>query len=172
MGRILIIKNVNFSNQAVDNVTPRPISVIDISGEIERTTTGYQFLHSPAGGYRNSIQHSSALSSSKAAVLDVEEYVGSTMIITWRTENKINEGDNVVYKRCFASSISTPISEVEISGTGKIDNYATVVQYINGTKASSEEFSYITESLAIPDGAKYLVFAENINYPTTVKVFV
>ena len=70
----------------------------------------------------------------------------------------------VAYWMALASAIT--ISPELVAETKSVNNWATVVEYIDGTLNKGDTSNVpIVDTIFIPSGAKYLIFSDEIKQP-------
>lgn len=162
MGKILIIKNSDFSSVSVEKVTFGPEEIWDdLTQNVIYSDKKSQFLHYPMDkGFINCYQIRDYLTSNMF-IVDISSYEGGKLKFTHRTLEKSTNYDPPAYWACFASDVIT----TDLTSTkDSINNFATVVSYIEGTLNTDDEITSITEILQIPLGTKYLVSLYNSTY--------
>lgn len=154
MGKKLIIKGADFSENALDNTG----SITDITSQLVSSDIHRQYIHMPSANQLDQFQYSAdALATSVISTLDVSGMRGKTIIANiYGITN-----DSSAYQMCFASSVNVAIPW---NGTTLENNAVTSVERITGKGTGG----YGTYTLVVPQSANYLVFKNRTNYPATI----
>lgn len=162
MGKILIIKNSDFSSVAVEQVTFGPEEIWDnLTQNVIYSDKISQFLHYST--FINAYQIlDTGYNDSYIFIVDISSYKGGQLRFTHKPNPKSENYDESAYWSCFASDvITTDLASI----TETTNNFATVASYIDGTLNKDETTTQsITEILQIPLKTKYLVSFYNERY--------
>ena len=156
MGKSLIIKDTDFSAVSLGKVVY--IEWDDLSSSIVYGKERTQFLHFPQSKYVNQLQFSPDLTT-RIVLVDISRYEGGLVKFTHNSYKKSSILG--AYWMAFASAITISL-ELAVDS---VNNWATVVEYIDGTLNNGEKSEPITETITIPSGAKYLIFSDKIEQP-------
>lgn len=159
MGTLLVIKNADFSTNAVEVVTPptppgpTPAPVV-LSGKLSGTYVFYLAYQGATNIQEQNPNGPSAaiLANTKLIVYDVQQYVGKTVRIT--SANYVLSG--ALYD-CFASSLGNlTINDIEnLSGKNpEVFHAITAIESFNVSTTTTGAVTTIEKT--IPTGAKYL----------------
>lgn len=149
MGKNLVIKNADFSANAVEVITPTPVDPITT-----KLSGNFVFFmdYNNAKQIQQKTPSSSTVANTKLLVADVQEFVGRTVRIT--SANYVVSG---AYYDCFASDLGT-LSFNNIpnltSANPEVKTNITVIESFNVTTTTTGAVSTVTK--VIPTGAKYL----------------
>ena len=105
MGKSLIIKNADFSANALGN-----IGMTDITSECEFSGVGRNYLHYPHGNSLEQFGYSTSIyPTTRIASLDVTQYRGRTIILKIWGINKSSDFEGGAWWIAFASSASVSL---------------------------------------------------------------
>lgn len=159
MGKSLIIKNADFSANALGN-----IGMTDISSECEFSGVGRTYLHYPNTNNLDQFGYSaSTMQTTRIGSLDVTQYRGRTIILNIWGLNKSSDFKGGAWWIAFASSASVSLPW---NGTSSVNNAITAVEHISGLGTGM----YNTLTLQVPQTASYLIFRDRTDYPSTVYI--
>lgn len=158
MGKCLIIKGADFSQNAVANLN----SVTDITSQVVSSQTHRQYLHTPGSGFNDAFQYSStALASSVISTLDVSSLRGRTLIAEIYGIGTKDSQTGGLWQICFASSVSVTLPW---TGTSSVNPAVTAVERVDGQGTNA----WGTYTIVVPQTATYLVFKNRTDYPAKI----
>lgn len=163
MGTLLVIKNADFSANAVEVVTPptppgpTPATVV-LTGKLSGTFVFY-LAYQGATQIQQKESNSQIVANTKLIVYDVEQYVGKVVEIT--SANYVISGGQY---DCFSSNLGNLTYDgIEnlSSHTPGLKHSITAIESFNVTTTTTGEVTTIRKT--IPSGAKYLCVTARFN---------